>query len=227
MFRLFSKNKILSGSSRTVLEEVPKDHPFPAGNRGMTFIELIVVIGIFATVSGVVLFNFTGFTTNISLQNLANQIALQLKKSQTQALSGTGGSALFGANKPSYGIHFDTTKPDKFIFFADLNNDGQYTGAAACGTAGAECVDEIFIKSGDRLSNLFVGTNMSDLDVTFKRPFPDARFFSATVEQAVPNVGIEITSSKGLQKTIIVWTTGQIEIKSGNLSVNFSCPTCQ
>src|SRR3990172_1973836 len=96
-------------------------------SKGMTFIELIVVIGIFATISGVVLFNFTGFTTSISLQNLANQIALQLKKAQTQALSGTGGGGtglFFSPNKPSYGIHFSDGSQDKFYYFKDLDNNG-------------------------------------------------------------------------------------------------------
>ena len=202
-------------------------------NRGMTFIELIVVISIFATISGVVLFNFTGFSTNISLQNLANQIALQLKKAQTQALSGTGGSALFGINKPSYGIVFDTTKPSEFDFFADGANDYGQNGLNEdnlCNGLG-ECLDRITIQTGDTVSKLAVGdvsvsTCPNVLTVTFRRPFPDANFYVGGVPDSLsPKVGIEITSPKQVKKTIIVWSTGQIEIKNNPISVDF--PPCQ
>ena len=200
----------------------------------MTFIELIVVIGIFATISGVVLFNFTGFSTNISLQNLANQIALQLKKAQTQALSGTGGSALFGINKPSYGIVFDTTKPSEFDFFADGINGNPQDGMnndTNCLSGVDECRDRITIKTGDTVSNLAAGdanasTCPNALTVTFRRPFPDANFYVGGVPDSLsPKVGIEITSPKQVKKTIIVWSTGQIEIKNNPISVDF--PPCQ
>jgi hypothetical protein len=164
---------------------------------------------------------------------LANQIALQLKKAQTQALSGTGGTGtgfLFGPNKPSYGIHFDASKQDKFNYFADLNNDGIYDVNSICGTQNTaeECQDEIKINTGDRVTSLFADCDATTLDVTFKRPFPDAVFYGDGAIRQVPRVAVEITSSKGSQKTIIIWSTGQIEIKSGDHTANgFTNPSCQ
>lgn len=207
-------------------------------NTGMTFIELIVVIGIFAALSGVVLFNFTGFSTNISLQNLSSQIALQVKKAQTDAISGKNPTLFTGLSdldetpvRPSYGIHFDMTKPNKFIYFYDLNNNRFYTGNAACGTPGAECVEEITIQSGDTVTELATYSSSSNpcrstLDITFKRPFPDAYFATDNGIESVPNAGVEITSPKGATKTIVISSTGQIEIKNGPIADYFATNTC-
>ncbi len=84
----------------------------------MTFIELVVVLGIFGAISATVLFNYRDFSTSITLQNLAQDIALQIKQAQTDAVSGripvfTAGSsqdnnpALIPADwKPSFGVAF-------------------------------------------------------------------------------------------------------------------------
>jgi prepilin-type N-terminal cleavage/methylation domain-containing protein len=93
-------------------------------NRGMTFLELIVVLGIFGAISATVLFNYHDFSTNVSLQNLAQDIALQLKRAQTDAVSGRMPTFPAGSNqelnnsalippdwKPSYGVAFDINTP--------------------------------------------------------------------------------------------------------------------
>lgn len=54
----------------------------------MTAIELVVVMGIFAAISSTVLFNYRDFSSNVALQNLAQDIALQIKQAQTDAVSG-------------------------------------------------------------------------------------------------------------------------------------------
>ncbi len=92
----------------------------------MTAIELVVVMGIFAAISSTVLFNYRDFSSNIALQNLAQDIALQIKQAQTDAVSGKipalAPSSIQGEPsnypllipldwKPSYGVAFqlDTT----------------------------------------------------------------------------------------------------------------------
>lgn len=87
--------------------------------RGMTALELVVVMGIFAAISSTVLFNYRNFSNNVALQNLAQDIALQIKQAQTDAISGripvlpagtnqglNSPSLLPGDWKPSYGIAF-------------------------------------------------------------------------------------------------------------------------
>lgn len=109
---------------------------------GMTFIELIVVLGIFAAISSTVLFNYHNFSENVALQNLAQDVALQVKQAQTEAVSGripvfpnnsnqSLNSALIPLNwKPSYGIAFDITMPNNnftlgnkgFVYYFNKGN---------------------------------------------------------------------------------------------------------
>jgi prepilin-type N-terminal cleavage/methylation domain-containing protein len=87
-------------------------------NKGMTFVELIVVLGIFAAISSTVLFNYRDFSSNVALQNLAQDIALQIKRAQTDAVSGKLPTFSQGGDQslnpalvpldwtPSYGLAF-------------------------------------------------------------------------------------------------------------------------
>ncbi|HEY4478124.1 MAG TPA: type II secretion system protein, partial [Candidatus Paceibacterota bacterium] len=51
-------------------------------NRGMTFLELTVVISIFAIVSSIAIFNYKNFQTKIDIQNLGNDIASRFTLAQ-------------------------------------------------------------------------------------------------------------------------------------------------
>src|SRR5438045_1959211 len=56
--------------------------------RGVTFLELIVVISIFAIISTTVLLRFSIFSTSVSLQNLAQDIALKIEQAQNASING-------------------------------------------------------------------------------------------------------------------------------------------
>lgn len=98
-------------------------------NKGMTFVELIVVIGIFAAISGTVLFNYRDFSNGIKLQNLSQEVALQAKRAQTLASQGrrpvlSNAQSTNGLDNflpfdwvSSYGVAFDTDYQDRFIFY--------------------------------------------------------------------------------------------------------------
>lgn len=106
-------------------------------NAGVTFIELIVVISIFALISTVVLFNFGDFSTSLSLQNVSQDIALKIAEAQRSAISGKGNIILVNTPTtpdyaPTYGVLLATANavssvtsnfysPGKeFISFIDL-----------------------------------------------------------------------------------------------------------
>lgn len=194
---------------------------------GMTFIELVIVMGIFATISSIVLFNFTGFSTNVSVQNLAQDIALRIKNAQTAAISGKFNVGFIAPNIPAYGMYFDITTPanqKKFVYFADLDNDGFLTGQSACGTAGAECLEETTIQTGDIVEKLCLneesgalncGNPVDNVFISFKRPFPDTiiRSTSSFLPSQINDAEIKVLSSKGTEKTIIIWPTGQVSVK--------------
>jgi len=97
---------------------------------GMTFIELVVVMGIFTAISATVLFNYRSFSDSVSLQNLSQEIALQGKRAQTLATQGRRpllSAAQINNGLPSflppdwvssYGIAFNLDHNNKsFIFY--------------------------------------------------------------------------------------------------------------
>ena len=51
-------------------------------NRGMSYVELIVVLSIFAVLSSVILYNYGEFQAKVDIKNLASDIALQIVQSQ-------------------------------------------------------------------------------------------------------------------------------------------------
>ena len=78
--------------------------------KGMTLIELVVVLAIFAVLSGVAIFNYGGLQTKVDLTNLANDIALQVVQAQNSASSGLLPTQSHDTPwKPSYGVYFTTS----------------------------------------------------------------------------------------------------------------------
>jgi prepilin-type N-terminal cleavage/methylation domain-containing protein len=188
---------------------------------GMTFIELIVVIGIFATLTTVVLLKFGDFSSAISIRNLANDIASRAVGAQTSAVSGRQISVAF-FKAPSYGLYFDISSAanqKKFKYFADLDNSGSFNTASICPSLVDECLDEVNISSTDFISNLCTnnlsggGVCGNDLTIYFVRPYLDAHFQMSAQSGPVSDAEIELQSAKGTHRTIVVRSTGQVEIK--------------
>ncbi len=67
-------------------------------SKGFTFVEFIVIISIFAIMAAIALFNFKGFRSSIGLNNLAYDIALEIKTAQTLGASAPGAD-FFGAQQ--------------------------------------------------------------------------------------------------------------------------------
>ncbi len=142
-------------------------------NSGMTFIELVVVMGIFTAIAGTVLFNYRDFSDGVQLQNLAQEIALQGKRAQTLASQGrkpilssaqVQNPALIPTDwVSSYGIAFRPQEnPQSFIFYFNsfdpeeedpnarfLEFEGFLANSIGCGASQeSECAEEIKITDG-------------------------------------------------------------------------------
>lgn len=116
-------------------------------NIGMTFLELVVVLGIFGAIAATVLFNYGDFSANVKLQNLAQDVALQIKKAQTDAVSGRNpisdlsitqsqnlSTLIPGDWTPSYGVAFTTDSGlwtgdgRGFIYYFNSSSDDDGNG---------------------------------------------------------------------------------------------------
>jgi len=77
--------------------------------KGMTLVELLVVLSIFALITGLIMFDYGSFKSATSTQNLANDIALSVRKAQSYAIGVRGVGATF---QYGHGIHFTTDNDD-------------------------------------------------------------------------------------------------------------------
>lgn len=199
------------------------------GAKAFTLIELLVVGAIIVLVSSVVLADNNRFGGVVQLENLAYEIALSIRQAQVYGIS----VARFQTDTftAGYGMHFDTSNPDSFIFFADAL--GTPNGIYDCpqpGTNNCELVQSTAISSGYVISKLCApeGTDdascnsVQEIDVVFQRPEPDAWISAGnigTLSSCVQNAGacaasarIVLTSPRGDMASVIVESNGQISV---------------
>ncbi len=142
---------------------------------GVTLIEMLIVVAIIAVVSTVLMFNYSDFSTNVSVRNLSQEIALAVRKAQTYATSvrAIDGTNLISSSAfPGYGIVF-TSQPaptvlssivptnHRFVLFADIADGliadrmyGADTAAERCGeptSSQNECIETFEITTADQI----------------------------------------------------------------------------
>lgn len=167
--KLLSKNQITNKKSGKLNYQ-----------SGFTFMELIVVIAIMAIMESIIMFNYKDFTSNISLKNLASDIALSIKKAQTLALSGrSDGFAqdtdldinnFANRQSPTYGAFFandadgtvqNVHKQNEFVIFKDRDFSGDYYAGSDCETVNipgtnTECLDRITVPTKEKIDKICV-----------------------------------------------------------------------
>ena len=195
--------------------------------KGFTVIELLVVLAIFAAISGVAIFNFGAFQGRVDIKNLASDIALKTIEAQKSSLSGQFPPAAQGTPsatwKPSYGVYFNTASRSNFIYFVDLNTEnGLYDSSSCPPVSGGECVEQITITKGNTVSSLdvyYTGDanphSLTDLTVTFQRPNSSAKLISnGSLLAGVSFVQITITtpSPNSLTAFIKIYPSGRIQV---------------
>ena len=198
--------------------------------RGFSILELIVALSIFVIISSVLLFNYNSFNKRIALDTLAHQVAQWVRDAQVSAMSVKRARADTG-KFPGYGLHFDMNIPDSFIYFADINGNKRYDSGGVCGDVLSECEREVKILQGNKLYSLCgdlpsgavttppcgaLGGSQA-FDILFLRPDPDAMIFGdlngASFPTAYSRSEITVTSPKNYQRTVVIWTTGQVSVR--------------
>mgnify|MGYP001592315118 CR=1 FL=1 len=192
----------------------------------MTYVELIVVLTIFASLSTVVIFSHSEFQSKIDIKNLATDIAFKIIEAQKSATNGRMNTRAAGDDnwKPSYGIYI---KPNdiSFVYFLDYQpRNSQYDDSSSLGCPNTgECLDRPLLTKGNTISNLDVfyqgdptpqNLNLTDLTISFVRPNAVAILKSTPQlnENIVDYVQIEVKSPKDNKAYIKVYASGKIEI---------------
>jgi hypothetical protein len=136
--------------------------------------------------------------------------------------------------RSGYGLHFATTTPNKFTYFADINGNHVYDSSAQCGSPSVECEQEITLLQGNFISSLCgdqpiggaqTATCVSAtpgspllytttaLDIVFVRPDPFSASVWGDLGTKYSHVEITVASPKGYRHTITVWITGQVSVR--------------
>ena len=168
-------------------------------NTGFTLIELMVVVFIFLIITSITIFNYGKFNSSVSIQNLADDIALSVRSAQSYAIGVRGANDIFSFG---YGVHFSTKQVNpgqefygsnkSFVLFADISDvdpnavvyDHDESGKCGTPVAGNECMEVLNILTADQIESISLiidGTPTSvssngTVDVWFKRPNPEPNF---------------------------------------------------
>lgn len=190
--------------------------------RAFTLIEMLVVMGIMVLISGLILMNNSRFGGVVLLQNLAYDIALSIRQAQVYGIAVQRYNTSFEAG---YGMHFQVDSEgagqSAYVLFADaLSPENGYYDCPQPGTTNCELVQSTSIAGGYRVSQLCItpagGAERCDittLDVTFKRPEPDAYIRSSDAVGLGESGEIHVESQRGDTKVISVQANGQISVQ--------------
>lgn len=211
-------------------------------NGGLTLIELMVVISIFLVITSTALFNYGGFNSTVSLQNLTDDIALSIRKAQGFAI-GARAVGDTGFNN-SYGVHFsvnpnssnlDSSIRSFLMFSVPIPGKKYIVGTGSCDGKSSSnmCMEFFNIMTADKILKITVIKNSTPtilslnayVDIVFTRPDPRAYICYRTSSNAncenYSNVDIIISNgdtdpTKEKCKMISVQNTGQISIQNSN-----------
>lgn len=198
---------------------------------GFSLIEFVVIISIFAVMAGIGLFNFRGFQTDVSLTNLAHDIALTIKRAQSEGTSG-----LSDPNNPQLtpiprGIAF-TYDQSGSVFdreFIVYDETGQTTGYDQQSDL---VLDTIRIQSEDYILGIATDTNTSGVNGSFsfdfKRPFPEVQSFylnNLPLVNAVHAAIVVSNQDQTRKKIIMVTRVGEISVIPCDINITSLCGT--
>ena len=214
-----------------------KAHKF---EKGMTYVELIVVLSIMGIMSAIIIPNYNILQKKIETKNLTNEIALKIVEAQKEAMSGQLPDSVHQSHiaisswHPSYGVYFNSiVNNKKFVYFTDLNNAGYCDSSCdmfsindpnfdyidAFNITGDEYIKKIQIFPKSNLSN---PTSVGKLSINFTRPDSSAVFASSILSsdpiEVKPDVlYVEITvsasSQNSIESVIRIYQSGRIEIR--------------
>lgn len=113
-------------------------------NRGFSLVELMVTITIFIMITSITLTNYPRFSNKLSLDLLAQDIALSVRQAQISGASVLGSKSKEGEEArvfKAYGVHFEAPRSEDdnaypYLIFADLINPPgiyQYDGPSTYG----------------------------------------------------------------------------------------------
>ena len=190
---------------------------------------MVVVIGIIIIMTGVILANLPQFRSKISLDLVAQEVAITVRQAQVYGIATKTGLSTSDDLFPSFGVYFDLAEnpSNSFILFADSSNkNGRYDALAGCfsGPSNTECREQFLFHNGIKILNVemcpasgscVVPAGLA-LSATFIRPNFDAKFYDGDGGEIIDKDYAKITIGKDANdvRYINVWSTGHIYVST-------------
>ncbi len=165
-------------------------------NKGFTLVELIVTVGIFVVMTGLMVAKYGTFDQGVLLTNLAYDIALNIRTAQSYGLNAKGSNNVF--DNITYTTRF-VAGEKKFILIGGEVN-------ATTNIKGGSSIKSVCAGSGPGGN---CSTNIPALVISFRRPDP-----SAMINGSNAYGEIVVQSKDGSStRTIVIRSTGQISVQ--------------
>lgn len=197
--------------------------------KGFTLIEVVVVIGVMAIISSLMLANFPRFNKQISVEREAGKLALSFRKVQSYALAVRefGPTPPFNdypfcddptklpVKFPGYGLFFKASDPTHYFIYGDINCSRYYEN-----TLPEEAVEMINIEGNVKVFSIkgydaavcLGGCDLNELSILYVRPGPTILIKSSGVDYNF--IEIYLRSSDGaVSKKVVIRSTGQVSIE--------------
>lgn len=197
---------------------------------GFSLLEMVMVLSIFAILTAVVSYNYGTFNNQMTLTNLAYEIAMQVREAQVYSLGVRSSNNTFDSR---YGVYFKKGE-SSFIYFIDRETisipaDGKCDGGSGCDACinppspalPTECQEKFSLSRNMKIEDVKVttGGNTNSTNepvfITFKRPDTEAiiRKGSDNTNVFQNKVEIIIKSPDNQTKKIVVKQNGYISVE--------------
>lgn len=186
--------------------------------KGFTLIEFIAIVSIFAIIASILLFNFSGFNSNVSLSRLSHDIGLIIRDAQVRGQSGQSDTGDVMSRRP-VGVFFtasgSTGFADEFIQYRSIDGNDYYNQNPNNDIK----LDMIRISTDGTIADIQTGNgnNLSscnqNVSIAFKRPDPEPLVYCGQSNPPESKAQITVTVPDGTSKSIVVHPTGQIEVE--------------
>ena len=189
--------------------------------KGFTLVELLVVLAVFAMVTGVTMTSYGKFGNRTLLKNLAYSTALVLREAQVSGLAGRNAQISGGSFTKSFGVYF-TQNSTEFRSFIDENLNKRFDNVAEEYNPPSGIGALHKLRNGHKITKLKVEENgswinVSELHITFIRPEPDAVIYAKLINGGIAgpysSAAIKMVSPAGNILFVVVNATGQIAVQ--------------
>jgi type II secretory pathway pseudopilin PulG len=189
--------------------------------KGITLVEIVVVIFIIALFSAILVSDFPKIMRQFALSRATYKMAQNIRKTEDLGLSGVQ----IGNNlKPKgYGVYFDTVDSQQYIIYADLDGVPRYTGTGIkCDIYNVtedlgDCIMEIVYISAED-PGIFIqtinGDSGADLSINFAPPNPNISITNSSgADKSTADIVLSSTHDDTIGRTVSVNRSGLVEIE--------------